>query len=73
MLFSLSVIQIVFAVGALAATGDGPIVDLGYAQYQGALNTTLNIASFLGVRYAAAPVGKTHSCPLHTAWLTVSR
>ena len=73
MLFSLIVVQIIFSVYALAATGSGPIVNLGYAQYQGALNTTLNITSFLGIRYAAPPVGKTHSYPLHTTWLTVFR
>ncbi|KAH7903515.1 Carboxylesterase family-domain-containing protein, partial [Hygrophoropsis aurantiaca] len=34
-----------------------PIVDLGYAQYQGALDTTTNITSFLSIRYAAPPLG----------------
>ncbi|KAJ7056822.1 Alpha/Beta hydrolase protein [Mycena amicta] len=32
-----------------------PVVDLGYAQYQG--STTANITSFLGIRYAQAPLG----------------
>lgn len=32
-------------------------VDLGYASYQGSLNSSANITSFLGIRYAAAPVG----------------
>ncbi|KAF7311955.1 COesterase domain-containing protein [Mycena indigotica] len=44
----------VLAVSALAAA-QAPIVDLGYAQYQG--STSANITSFLGVRYAAAPLG----------------
>ncbi|KII87402.1 hypothetical protein PLICRDRAFT_177155 [Plicaturopsis crispa FD-325 SS-3] len=35
----------------------GPIVDLGYARYQGTVNSTTNITSFLGVRYAAPPTG----------------
>ncbi|KAJ7189181.1 Alpha/Beta hydrolase protein [Mycena filopes] len=33
-----------------------PIVDLDYAQYQGAVSAT-NITHFLGIRYAAAPFG----------------
>ncbi|KAJ7149255.1 Alpha/Beta hydrolase protein [Mycena crocata] len=33
-----------------------PIVDLGYAQYQGAVSAT-NITHFLGIRYTAAPLG----------------
>ena len=45
MLLSLSVIQIVFSVCALVTAGSGPIADQGYAQYQGALNTTPNITS----------------------------
>ncbi|KAF7334309.1 COesterase domain-containing protein [Mycena sanguinolenta] len=39
------------------ARAQSPIVDLGYAQYQGAVNTANNITHFLGVRYAAAPLG----------------
>ncbi|KAJ6508688.1 Alpha/Beta hydrolase protein [Mycena sanguinolenta] len=42
-------------VGVVDATA--PVVDLGYAQYQGVVNSTLNITSFLGMRYAAAPTG----------------
>ncbi|KAJ6514284.1 Alpha/Beta hydrolase protein [Mycena vitilis] len=34
-----------------------PIVDLGYSQYQGFVDTSSNITSYLGIRYAAAPVG----------------
>ncbi|KAF7317243.1 COesterase domain-containing protein [Mycena chlorophos] len=40
---------------AVLASAQAPTVDLGYAQYQG--STTGNITSFLGIRYAAAPVG----------------
>ncbi|KAJ6537723.1 Alpha/Beta hydrolase protein [Mycena capillaripes] len=39
-------------------TAATPIVDLGYAQYQGTVNTTTNITTFLGIRYAAAPTGE---------------
>ncbi|KAJ7167191.1 Alpha/Beta hydrolase protein, partial [Mycena crocata] len=35
-----------------------PIIDLGYARYQGLVNTTTNLTIFLGIRYAAAPVGE---------------
>ncbi|KAH7906561.1 Alpha/Beta hydrolase protein [Hygrophoropsis aurantiaca] len=51
-----------------AATGgsaSAPVVDLGYAQYQGALDTTTNITSFLSIRYAAPPLGAAataHDC-----------
>ncbi|EIW83561.1 alpha beta-hydrolase [Coniophora puteana RWD-64-598 SS2] len=34
-----------------------PVVDLGYAQYQGIYNTTSNTTNFLSVRYGAPPVG----------------
>lgn len=34
-----------------------PIVDLGYAHYQGTVNTANNITNFLGIRYAAPPLG----------------
>lgn len=34
-----------------------PIVDLGYAQYQGTVDAGLRITNFLGIRYAAAPIG----------------
>ncbi|KAI5115695.1 hypothetical protein M0805_004464, partial [Coniferiporia weirii] len=32
-------------------------VDLGYATYQATLNTTSNVTSFLGIRYASPPSG----------------
>ncbi|KAF2710840.1 alpha/beta-hydrolase [Pleomassaria siparia CBS 279.74] len=34
-----------------------PVVDLGYAVYQGAYDATYNVNSFKGVRYAAPPLG----------------
>ncbi|KAJ7314648.1 Alpha/Beta hydrolase protein [Mycena albidolilacea] len=34
-----------------------PVINLGYAQYQGTVNTTTNITTFLGIRYAAPPIG----------------
>ena len=35
-----------------------PIVDLGYAQYQGYLDTQTNITNYLSIRYAPPPVGE---------------
>lgn len=34
------------------------IVDLGYAQYQGTVDSANNQTQFLGIRYAAPPLGK---------------
>lgn len=39
-----------------------PVVDLGYATYQGVFNSTANITNFLGIRYAAPPIGE-HDFP----------
>ena len=38
-----------------------PIVDLGYAQYQGFFDVQTNITNFLGIRYAAPPIGESIS------------
>ncbi|KAI0085286.1 Alpha/Beta hydrolase protein [Irpex rosettiformis] len=35
-----------------------PVVDLGYAIYEGTFNQTTNVTSFLGIRFAAPPVRK---------------
>ncbi|KAF9255238.1 alpha/beta-hydrolase [Marasmius fiardii PR-910] len=35
-----------------------PVVDLGYARYSGAFNGSTNVTSFLGMRFAAAPIGE---------------
>ena len=35
-----------------------PIVDLGYAQYQGYFDAQTNITHFLSIRYAAPPLGE---------------
>ncbi|KAG1753271.1 Alpha/Beta hydrolase protein [Suillus lakei] len=56
----LAVLQVLLALEALsspAATVSGSIVNLGYVQYQGSVDTATNITSFLGIRYAAPPVG----------------
>ncbi|KAF7365126.1 Carboxylic ester hydrolase [Mycena venus] len=47
-----------FLIGVRAANPPtAPVVDLGYAQYQGVVDTKLNIAAFRGIRYAAPPTG----------------
>ncbi|KAE9408457.1 alpha/beta-hydrolase [Gymnopus androsaceus JB14] len=38
-------------------TASAPIIDLGYAQYQGVYDSVNNVTNYLGVRYAAPPVG----------------
>ncbi|KAJ3811326.1 Alpha/Beta hydrolase protein [Lentinula aff. lateritia] len=34
-----------------------PVIDLGYAQYRGVFDSVNNITSYLGIRYAAPPLG----------------
>ncbi|KAF8158921.1 alpha beta-hydrolase [Mycena galopus ATCC 62051] len=48
---------IILSIRAVNA-GAAPVVDLGYAQYQGIVNPGLNITAFLGIRYAAPPTGQ---------------
>ncbi|KAJ7163554.1 Alpha/Beta hydrolase protein [Mycena crocata] len=44
--------------GASCINADAsPIVDLGYARYQGTVDASTNFTTFLGIRYAAAPTG----------------
>ncbi|KAJ3995089.1 Alpha/Beta hydrolase protein [Lentinula boryana] len=40
-----------------AAGNSVPVIDLGYAQYQGAFDSTNNLTNYLGIRYAAPPIG----------------
>ncbi|KAJ7043846.1 Alpha/Beta hydrolase protein [Mycena alexandri] len=40
-----------------AVAANTPVVDLGYAKYQGVVDKNLNITSFRGIRYAAPPIG----------------
>lgn len=47
-----------FSAYVLAALAQqNPIVDLGYARYQGSFSTEANTTHFFGVRYAAPPTG----------------
>ncbi|KIM92253.1 hypothetical protein PILCRDRAFT_329 [Piloderma croceum F 1598] len=49
----------------------GPVVDLGYAKYQGSTDLSTNITSFLIIRYAAPPIGSLRfqalRAPAHTS------
>ncbi|KAJ7442655.1 Alpha/Beta hydrolase protein [Mycena latifolia] len=59
-LTSLKLLQgtLVFLASVRAAySTNTPVVDLGYAQYQGVFDADLNITTFLGIRYAAPPTG----------------
>ncbi|KAJ7275934.1 alpha beta-hydrolase [Mycena rebaudengoi] len=56
-------VQNLLAISALwggqyaAIAKSSPVIELGYARYQGAVDTSTNITSFLGIRYAAPPTG----------------
>ncbi|KAJ7889187.1 alpha beta-hydrolase [Mycena leptocephala] len=43
---------------SLLTTEAAPTIDLGYAKYQGSVDTSANITTFLGIRYAASPTGE---------------
>ncbi|KAK6996810.1 carboxylic ester hydrolase [Favolaschia claudopus] len=55
--FQVLLLGVCFAAQWTVTIAAGPIIDLGYAQYQGSVNTTTNVATFLGVRYATPPLG----------------
>lgn len=50
-------IWVVLLIAAPSINAAAPVIDLGYAQYQGTVNTSTNLTTFLGIRYAAAPIG----------------
>jgi hypothetical protein len=43
------------------AIASPPVVDLGYARYQGYVDSTTNNTHFLSIRYAEPPLGKERS------------
>ena len=53
----LALIVAVQAYAVARQTPSQPIVDLGYATYKGVFNQTSNITGFLGIRFAAPPIG----------------
>ncbi|KAF7335501.1 Carboxylic ester hydrolase [Mycena venus] len=57
MLLQQKIWAVIFGAILMASTTATPVVDLGYSQYQGSVNATTKIATFLGIRFAAAPLG----------------
>ncbi|KAJ3990187.1 alpha/beta-hydrolase [Lentinula detonsa] len=51
-LLSLTLVDASIYVGA---SNDTPIIDLGYAKYQGVFDSANNVTNYLGIRYAAPP------------------
>ncbi len=56
-LFNLRLVFILSALLTSFAANPTQIVDLGYAKYQATLNTASDITNFLGIRFAAHPIG----------------
>jgi hypothetical protein len=61
----LSVFASLFSVATAVAADHGhlsardvPVVDVGTAQYQGVYNSTTNVTSYWGIRFAASPTGQ---------------
>ncbi|KXN89295.1 Carboxylesterase 4A [Leucoagaricus sp. SymC.cos] len=50
-------VNVLSTVSAVCAALPAPVVDLGYAKYQGYLNNQFGTMEYLGIRYAAAPTG----------------
>lgn len=52
----------------LSFAAPAPVVDLGYASYQGSVNEVSGNIEFLGIRYAAPPTGFKFSSPLNPSF-----
>lgn len=48
-------ILLAFCVALAAAQSWDKVVDLGYAEYRGVTNASINVTTFLSIRYAAPP------------------
>ncbi|KAJ7465886.1 Alpha/Beta hydrolase protein [Mycena latifolia] len=55
---STAICALLLGAGPAVDAAATPIIDLGYARYQGTIDTSTNITTFLGIRYAAAPTGE---------------
>ena len=53
----LTVWSFLSSLGIAAPTAPTPVIDLGYAKIQGTFNASDNVSAFLGIRFAAPPVG----------------
>ncbi|KAJ6585081.1 alpha beta-hydrolase [Mycena capillaripes] len=51
-------VALICLVSVRTVESTAPVVDLGYAQYQGVVDSSLNITAFRGIRYAAPPTGQ---------------
>jgi hypothetical protein len=60
LLFAALLLASVFCASTLAQTSSVKVVDLGYATYQTNLQLDEGVTSFLGIRFAAPPVGNKH-------------
>ncbi|KAJ7681346.1 Alpha/Beta hydrolase protein [Mycena rosella] len=52
-----TLVGVILIAAVVTPAHTSPIIDLGYAQYQGSVDASTNVTSFLGIRYAAAPIG----------------
>ena len=65
MVWVTTLISVYAAVVVHALNSSVKTVDLGYAQYQSDVSLAEGVTSFLGVRYAAPPVGKLYCAALY--------
>ncbi|KAF2244160.1 alpha/beta-hydrolase [Trematosphaeria pertusa] len=57
MISTLSFLATLFTAIVLAQNTTYPVIDLGYAKYRGRYNSTLDITEYLGLPFAAPPIG----------------
>jgi len=65
----LFLVYILFINAAVFAAIPTRTVDLGYARYEGFLNSDSGNINFLGIRYAAAPTGE--ACDLNLCFIII--
>lgn len=56
--FLLLSVPVTFARVHPRASNGVPVIDLGYAKYQGVFDSANNVTNYLGIRYAAPPTGQ---------------
>jgi len=69
MAFLTAALLVVISVLGSNAQSEPPIVDLGYASYQGTFDSSTNVTNFFGVRYATPPLGE--FCYLYPHFLLI--
>lgn len=60
-ILALGLLPVIHAISTPAVT-----VNLGYATYQGTFNSSTNTTKFLGIRYAAPPVGESFNLAIYS-------